>query len=107
MELSYSDICLQSNPCQHDVEINGKPIGTWGAIKICQFYIDSLWPVPEHFQQYVLYCTVPCSPQQYREKYSQYYDKTSKYEARFGPGYKYNIPNEILYDLSVEIILLE
>ena len=50
MELEVSKICYQSYPCQHDITINNKFVGKWNAIKICQFYIDSLWPVPIHFR---------------------------------------------------------
>ena len=46
---SISDMCLESYPCQHWVEINGKRY-LWGARKIFKYFNDNNMEVPEHFQ---------------------------------------------------------
>jgi hypothetical protein len=107
MDLDVKDDCdnfLYSYPCHHYVEI-GNFKGNWDAVQICQYYIDNSWPIPDHFKQYVKTDYVKC--ENLKGKYGRYYiGIQTEYFAHFGPGYKYNIPKEILNDPGVKIIYL-
>ena len=47
-----SDSCLESNPCKHDVVVNGKKYEWLTGIEIYKLYVENNMVVPQHFLRY-------------------------------------------------------
>lgn len=51
-KISVAGLCLQSNPCQHDVFVDGKLI-RMNALEIVKLFNERSEPIPKHFNYVV------------------------------------------------------
>jgi hypothetical protein len=48
-DIIIGNLCMESFPCQHYVNIKGDPKGIMFATKICKIYSSNNLPIPKHF----------------------------------------------------------